>query len=132
MVSWVGFRQTGVPYVAAERFAGRPTYTYGTLLRLAKNGIFSFSNVPLRLVLTVGFIVSGLAVVETVFALVNRLGGFHVVPGWASLAIVVSFLGGIQLIVLGVMGEYVGLIYDEVKARPIYLVRELHGFEAEE
>jgi hypothetical protein len=66
------------------------------------------------------------------YALIGKLGGFYVVPGWASLVFVVSFLGGIQLIVLGVIGEYVGLIYEEVKRRPLYLVRELHGFERAE
>jgi polyisoprenyl-phosphate glycosyltransferase len=131
MMSWIGFRQIGVPYVCPPRFAGRTKYTFGRMMRLAKNGIFSFSNVPLRLVLTLGFVVSGLAILETVFAIVNKLGHFGVVPGWASLAIIISFLGGIQLIILGVMGEYVGLIYDEVKHRPIYLLHELHGFEPE-
>ena len=129
MFSWIGFRQIGVDYAAPARSAGRSKYTVGRMVRLALNGIFSFSNVPLRLVLTLGFVVSGLAIVETMYALVGRLGGFYTVPGWASLVIAVSFLGGVQLIVLGVIGEYVGLIYDEVKRRPIYLVRELHGFE---
>jgi hypothetical protein len=82
-------------------------------------------------VLTLGFVVSALAIVETIYVIVNRIGGYDAVPGWASIAIIVSFLGGIQLIVLGVIGEYVGLIYDEVKRRPIYVVRELHGFERE-
>ena len=131
MFSWIGFRQTGVAYASPARTAGRSKYTVGRMFRLAKNGIFSFSNVPLRLVLTLGFVVSFLAIVETVYALVGRLGGFYTVPGWTSVVIAVSFLGGIQLIVLGVIGEYVGLIYDEVKRRPIYLVRELHGFESE-
>ena len=129
MFSWIGFRQTGVAYDAPARGAGRSKYTFSRMVRLAKNGIFSFSNVPLRLVLTLGFVVSALAIVETVYALIGRFGGFYTVPGWTSIVIAVSFLGGVQLIVLGVIGEYVGLIYDEVKRRPIYLVRELHGFE---
>ena len=129
MFSWIGFRQTGVAYDAPARVAGRSKYTFSRMVRLAKNGIFSFSNVPLRLVLTLGFVVSALAIVETVYALIGRFGGFYTVPGWTSIVIAVSFLGGVQLIVLGVIGEYVGLIYDEVKRRPIYLVRELHGFE---
>jgi glycosyltransferase involved in cell wall biosynthesis len=129
MFSWIGFRQTGVAYDSPARASGRSKYTVGRMFRFAKTGIFSFSNVPLRLVLTLGFVVSALAIVETVYALVGRLGGFYTVPGWTSIVIAVSFLGGIQLVVLGVIGEYVGLIYDEVKRRPIYLVRELHGFE---
>jgi len=131
MFSWIGFRQTGVPYEAPPRYAGRTKYTLQRMLRLAAHGILSFSNVPLRLVLALGFLVSGLAIAEAVYALVGKLGGFYTVPGWASIVFVVSLLGGIQLIVLGVIGEYVGLIYDEAKRRPIYLVRELHGFERE-
>lgn len=131
MFSWVGFRQTGVPYAAPARFAGRSKYSLGKMMRLATQGIFSFSVVPLRLVLVLGFLVSGFALAEAAYALVGRLGGFYTVPGWASIVFVGAFLGGIQLIVLGVMGEYVGLIYDEVKARPIYVVRSLHGFEPE-
>jgi dolichol-phosphate mannosyltransferase len=131
MFSWVGFRQIGVPYAAAPRYAGNTSFTLFRMIRLAKHGVLSFSTTPLRLVLTLGFVVSGLAIVETVFAIANRIGGYDVVPGWASTIIVASFLGGIQLIVLGVMGEYLGLIYEEVKRRPIYLVSELHGFEAD-
>ena len=129
MFSWIGFRQTGVPYAAHERFAGETKYTLPRMLRLATHGILSFSNVPLRLVLALGFLVSGLAIAEAIYALIGKLGGFYVVPGWASIVFAVSLLGGIQLIVLGVIGEYIGLIYDEVKRRPLYLVRELHGFE---
>jgi dolichol-phosphate mannosyltransferase len=132
MFSWIGFRQTGVPYAAPERFAGQTKYTLPRMLRLAGHGILSFSNAPLRLVLALGFLVSALAILEAAYALIGKLGGFYVVPGWASIVFAVSLLGGIQLIVLGVIGEYVGLIYEEVKRRPLYLVRELHGFEREE
>ena len=129
MFSWVGFRQIGVRYTSPRRFAGQTKYTRAKMFRLARDGIFSFSNIPLRIVLRGGFFVSGLAILETIFAIVNKLGGYHVVPGWASIVILVSFVSGVQLIVLGVVGEYIGLIYDEVKQRPIYLVGELHGFE---
>ncbi len=131
MFSWIGFSQTGVSYASPERFAGETKYTLPRMLRLAAHGILSFSNVPLRFVLTLGFVVSAFAVAEAVYAVVGKLGGFYTVSGWASIVFVVSLLGGIQLIVLGVIGEYVGLIYDEAKRRPIYLVRELHGFERE-
>jgi len=131
MFSWIGFRQTGIPYVAAPRHAGRTKFSFGGLLRLGADGVFSFSNAPLRLVLKLGFLVSALAAVELAYAIFSKATGLTEVPGWASIVIVVSFLGGIQLMVLGVIGEYVGLVYDEVKHRPIYLVRELHGFERE-
>jgi glycosyltransferase involved in cell wall biosynthesis len=129
MFSWIGFSQTGVPYSPAARATGQTKYTLPRMARLAVHGILSFSNVPLRLVLGLGFLVSAFAVAEAIYALVGKLGGFYTVPGWSSIVFVVSLLGGIQLIVLGVIGEYVSLIYDEAKRRPIYVVRELHGFE---
>ena len=131
MFSWIGFRQVGVPYSSPPRTAGRTKYTVPRMTRLAVHGIFSFSNAPLRFVLGLGFVVSALSIAYAVYAIVARLGGVEVVKGWSSIVFVVSLLGGIQLIVLGVIGEYVSLIYDEAKRRPIYLVRELHGFEGE-
>jgi glycosyltransferase involved in cell wall biosynthesis len=129
MFSWIGFRQMGVPYSAPRRSTGRTKYTLPRMTRLALHGILSFSNAPLRLVLGLGFLVSLLAIVEAIYALIGKLGGFYTVSGWASIVFVVSLLGGIQLIVLGVIGEYVGLAYDEAKRRPLYVVQELRGFE---
>jgi len=129
MFSWIGFSQTGVPYSSPPRTTGETKYTLPRMTKLAVHGLFSFSNAPLRLVLGLGFLVSLFAVGEAIYALIGKFGGFYTVPGWSSIVFVVSFLGGIQLIVLGVIGEYVSLIYDEAKRRPIYLVRELHGFE---
>src|SRR5438094_6189939 len=129
MFSWIGFSQTGVPYSSPPRTTGQTKYTLPRMTKLAVHGLFSFSNAPLRLVLGLGFLVSVFAVGEAIYALIGKFGGFYTVPGWSSIVFVVSFLGGIQLIVLGVIGEYVSLIYDEAKRRPIYLVRELHGFE---
>ena len=131
MFSWIGFRQTGVPYSSPARAAGRTKYTVPRMTRLALHGILSFSNAPLRLVLGLGFVVSAFAIAEAIYALVGKFGGFYTVSGWASIVFVVSLLGGIQLIVLGVIGEYVSLIYDEAKRRPIYVIREQHGFEPE-
>jgi dolichol-phosphate mannosyltransferase len=82
----------------------------------------------LRLALDLGFVVSGLAFLFGVATLISKFAGAFLVPGWLSIVLVTSFVGGIQLVVVGVVGEYVGRIYDEVKARPLYLVRELHGF----
>jgi glycosyltransferase involved in cell wall biosynthesis len=130
MFSWIGFKQTGVPYAAAPRAVGETKYTLPRMTRLGVHGIFSFSNVPLRLVLGLGFLVSLLSLAYAVYAIVEKAAG-HSVKGWSSIVFVVALLGGIQLIVLGVMGEYVSLIYDEAKRRPIYLVRELHGFDRE-
>jgi dolichol-phosphate mannosyltransferase len=127
MFSWVGFRQVGVPYACPPRFAGRSKYTLRRMLRLASNGIVSFSDVPLRVALHAGFALAGLSIAYGVSAVVVKAAGVAV-PGWTSIAVVTSFVGGFQLILIGVLGTYVGRIYDEVKARPLYLIRSAHGF----
>jgi dolichol-phosphate mannosyltransferase len=132
MFSWVGFRQTGVVYKRPERFAGEPKYSFSKSLRLALDGIVSFSNAPLRLALLWGFIFSAASFFVGVGAIVAKLAGAFVVPGWASIFVVVSFLGGIQLMLMGMMGLYIGRIYEEVKSRPLYIVRETHGLGAEQ
>jgi glycosyltransferase involved in cell wall biosynthesis len=124
MFSWVGFRQIGVPYDRAERYAGEPKYSYRKSLTLAIDGLVSFSNAPLRVALVAGFVFSSLSFLVGVFAIVAKLSGAFVVPGWASLLVAISFLGGIQLTLMGMLGLYVGRIYEEVKARPIYILRE--------
>jgi len=131
MFAWLGFRQVAVPYTVPERFAGSSKYTLPKMVRLATDGLVSFSTAPLRLALDLGFIVSGFAFLFGIATLITKLAGVFLVPGWLTIVLVTSFIGGIQLIVVGVVGEYVGRIYDEVKARPLYLVRELHGFDSE-
>lgn len=129
MFSWIGFRQIGVPCPQAPRHAGRSKYTPRRMARLAIDGLLGFSNVPLRLALGVGSIVSTAAFLGGILAIAFKAGGIFTVPGWASIVVVVSFLGGFQLTVLGVIGAYIGRIYDEVKARPLYLVTEVAGIE---
>jgi dolichol-phosphate mannosyltransferase len=124
MWAWAGYRQVGVRYSRQGRVAGETKYPLRRMVRFATDGVVSFSNVPLRFALNLGFIASFLAFLAGVMAFVVKLGGFYTIPGWASILVVASFLGGIQLVVLGVMGEYVGRIYEEVKRRPLYLVRE--------
>jgi polyisoprenyl-phosphate glycosyltransferase len=131
MFSWVGFRQTGVPYRRPERFAGEPKYSFRKSLKLGIDGVVSFSNAPLRLALVWGFIFSAVSFVVGIAAIVAKMAGAFVVPGWASIVVVVSFLGGIQLTLMGMMGLYIGRIYEEVKSRPLYIVRETHGLGAE-
>jgi glycosyltransferase involved in cell wall biosynthesis len=128
MFAWLGFRQIAVEYAAPARFAGRSKYTLPKMIRLATDGLLSFSTRPLRLALDLGFVVSGFAFLFGVATLISKFAGAFLVPGWLTIVLVTSFVGGIQLVVVGVVGEYVGRIYDEVKARPLYLVRELHGF----
>ena len=128
MVAWTGFRQEPVPYRRAARTAGETKYPFGKMLRLAIDGILSFSLAPLRLAMWLGFLASGLALAGIAYVLVLRLLTAAWVSGWASLLVAVLFLGGVQLICLGILGAYLGRIYGEVKRRPLYLVKERLGF----
>ena len=132
---WVGFRQTGVLYTRAERFAGSTKYPLRKMLKLAWDGVTSFSFAPLRLASYLGLIVSALSFIFGVFVIFGRfflgqteLLGFPT-HGWGSLMVAVLFLAGIQLIVLGMMGEYLGRTYDEAKRRPLYILRKKTGFD---
>jgi polyisoprenyl-phosphate glycosyltransferase len=129
MFSWIGFRQAGVTYSRAPRFAGSTKFSLRRMMQFAIDGIVSFSNVPLRLALNLGFFLAALSFLVGIASITAKLTGAFVVPGWASLIVAVCFLGGIQLMILGVMGEYIARIYDEVKNRPLYLVMETRGFE---
>lgn len=124
---WVGFRQIGVKYVRHERYAGATKYPLRRMIKLSADAITSFSYVPLQLATTMGFWVSGLALVAIPVVAVLRLLGNNFFGGQATTLISVLFLGGVQLIFLGILGEYLGRIYDEVKHRPLYIVGETVG-----
>lgn len=128
MVSWVGFRQISLPYKRAERFAGESKYPLRKMLRFATDGILSFSTKPLQFSVALGLISASLALVGILYAFILRLFTNIWVPGWTTLMIAILFLGGIQLISVGILGEYVGRIYNEVKQRPLYIVQEYFGF----
>ncbi len=129
MVSWLGFSQVAVPYRRAARTAGVTKFSFFKMLRFAMDGIFSFSIVPLRLATWTGFAASGLAVFGIVLAVVERIFGVPgLVKGWTSVMTAVLFIGGVQLICIGIIGEYVGRIYGESKRRPLYILREKIGF----
>jgi glycosyltransferase involved in cell wall biosynthesis len=128
MFSWVGFRQAAVPYTREERRVGTTHYTLRKMVMLASNGILSFSTAPLRLALGTGIFLAFAALIYGAVAIAMKLAGEALVPGYASLLFVVTFFSGIQLIVLGMIGLYVGRIYDEARSRPLYIVRETHGF----
>ncbi len=130
LVVWVGFRQEGIAYERHPRAAGETKFPFRRMLSFALDGIFSFSTVPLRLVSYFGFFVSALSMAGIAYAFYIKLFTVGVVPGWAAQWIGTLFLGGVQLISLGVIGEYVGRIYGEVKARPLYVVRERIGFDS--
>ena len=128
MVAWTGFRQEPVYFERAPRLAGRTKYSLGRMVRLATDGILSFSVIPLRLATYLGFAASALALIGIVYALVLRLLTDVWVTGWTLLFIAMLFLGGVQLLVLGVIGEYLGRAYGELKRRPLYFVKEKLGF----
>lgn len=128
MFCWVGFRQIAVPYVRASRHAGRSKYSLRKMLKLASDGIVGFSSAPLRLGIGVGILMAIGAVGYGLLAVALKLAGLPYVPGYASLLVTITFLSGIQLIVIGVIGLYLARVYDEVRGRPLYLVREARGF----
>jgi polyisoprenyl-phosphate glycosyltransferase len=129
MVSWLGFSQVPVAYRRAPRLAGETKFSLLKMMRFATDGIVSFSTMPLKLASYLGFAVSGISIIGILVALYARLFGKNWVQGWTSLVVAVLFLGGVQLICLGIIGEYVGRTYGESKRRPLYLVRERLGFE---
>jgi dolichol-phosphate mannosyltransferase len=124
MVSWVGFRQTALPYRRAERFAGTSKYPLRKMLRFATDGILSFSTRPLQMSITLGLLAAAVAMLGIAYALFLRVFTSIWVEGWTALMIAVLFIGGVQLICVGILGEYIGRIYNEVKRRPLYLVQE--------
>lgn len=127
MFAWVGFDQTGVHYERPPRFAGATKFSFRKMRRFAADGVFSFSVAPLRLALNLGFVISSISFLAGFVAIGCKLTGVFTVSGWASLSVAVAFLGGVQLTVLGIIGEYIARIYDEVKQRPLYLVRDELG-----
>jgi polyisoprenyl-phosphate glycosyltransferase len=124
MGAWVGFRQTGVDYKRAARKAGVTKYPFRKMLRLALNAVTGFSYLPLQLATYLGFISAGLSVIAIPVVIITRLVGHQAFFGQASTLIAVLFLGGVQLISLGILGEYIGRLYDEAKGRPLYVARE--------
>ncbi len=130
MVSWLGFRQTGVSYVRDPRHSGETKYSLGKMLKLAMDGITSFSNVPLQFAGHLGFWISGGSFIYILYILGMKLFTDKPVLGWASTMTAIIFFGGIQMMTLGVIGEYIGRISDEVKQRPIYIVAETGGISS--
>ncbi|MGA2241835.1 MAG: glycosyltransferase family 2 protein [Verrucomicrobiota bacterium] len=132
--TWCGFRQTSVEFDRAERAAGEPQYTFKKSFKLAMDGLFSFSAMPLRLATYLGLWVSGFAFLGAMFTLVQKLFarqfakiGLAPGAGFPTIVISVLFLGGVQLICLGILGEYIGRIHEEVKGRPLWIIRDSAG-----
>jgi glycosyltransferase involved in cell wall biosynthesis len=127
LVSWVGYRQTGIEYDRAERHSGESKYPLSKMIKFAIDGITAFSEIPLRIATWFGFIVSGVAFLVAVFEIGLHIFTGYNLPGYTSTIFAILFLGGVQLITIGILGEYVGRIYDEIKGRPLYLVAESVG-----
>jgi dolichol-phosphate mannosyltransferase len=128
MVSWVGFNQTAIEYDRDVRYAGATKYPLGKMIRFAMDGIASFSDVPLRFASYFGFTVSAIAFIYAIIVVAFKLFSLKppgYTPGWASTIVAILFLGGVQLMSLGILGEYLGRVYDEVKGRPLYLISDI-------
>ncbi len=128
MVSWVGFNQTAIEYDRDVRHSGTTKYPLTKMIRFAMDGITSFSDIPLRFASYLGFTVSAVAFVYALVVIAFKLFSLKppgYTPGWASTIVAVLFLGGVQLISLGILGEYLGRVYDEVKGRPLYLISDI-------
>lgn len=132
LFAWVGYRQTAVYFDREPRFQGTSKWNYWKLWNFALDGIISFSLVPLKVWTYLGLIISFISLVYASFLVLRTLILGIDVPGYASLMVAILFLGGVQLISLGVLGEYLGRVYEEVKARPLYLARDVYGFPAPE
>jgi len=131
MVSWLGFSQVAVPFRRGARKAGVTKFSVIKMIRLAMDGIFSFSIIPLRLATWTGFVASAIAILGILVAIVEWMFGVTgLVKGWTSIVTAILFVGGVQLICIGIIGEYVGRIYGESKRRPLYVLREVVGFES--
>jgi len=126
--AWLGFRQTGIVYERDRRHAGVPKYTLMKLLKLSLDGLISFSYVPLRLIVVIGLVISLMSFLGILVVLYRYIFTAYV-PGYTSLAILILFIGGVQLLTLGVIGEYIGRISQQVKSRPLFVVDELTGFD---
>ncbi|HZY95941.1 MAG TPA: glycosyltransferase family 2 protein [Candidatus Cybelea sp.] len=128
MVTWVGFNQVAVEYDRDPRYAGKTKYPLPKMIRFAMDGITSFSDIPLRFASYFGFTVSAVAFIYALIVIGFKLFSLNppgYTPGWASTIVAVLFLGGVQLISLGILGEYLGRVYDEVKGRPLYLISDI-------
>jgi polyisoprenyl-phosphate glycosyltransferase len=137
--AWCGFRQTGVEFSRQARAAGTPQYTFKKSLRLAMDGVFSFSTVPLRLATYLGFVISGVSFLGALFTLLQKVFskqfaaiGLEPGPGFPTVVISITFLGGVQLLCLGILGEYLGRIDDEVKGRPPWIIHQTIGLARRE
>ena len=129
MVSWMGFKQTAISYEREERLAGETKYPLKKMLHFAADGLISFSTKPLKLVRTLGTVTLLIAIALFVYSLISKWYLRSAVSGWTSLMVALTFFSGVQLFSIGILGEYIGRIYDESKKRPLYFIHEMINFE---
>ncbi|MDM5237015.1 glycosyltransferase [Bacillus cereus] len=132
MMSWVGFRQTYVEYERDERFAGETKYPLKKMIKFASDGIIAFSTKPLRIVMSLGLLSVLISIIVLLYTITVKIIGNDTQTGWASIMVAITFFSGIQLLGLGIVGQYIARIYDESKNRPIYIVKETINIEQEE
>ena len=125
LVSWIGFKQIGIAYARDQRYAGETKYPYRKMIKFAFDGITSFSTLPLKLSTWIGYLTSLLAFLYAASVFIQKALGYTV-QGWATITVGMFFLGGIQLICLGIIGEYIGRIFNQVKERPLYIIEDVH------
>ncbi|PWI58436.1 glycosyltransferase family 2 protein [Sulfoacidibacillus thermotolerans] len=130
LVAWAGYPQIGVPYVRDERYAGETKYPLKKMIKFALDGITSFSFRPLQWATKIGFTVAILGFLGAILIVYMKLFTNVTIQGWTSIMVALLVLGGMQLLMLGILGEYIGRIYDEVRGRPLYLIREVYNFES--
>jgi dolichol-phosphate mannosyltransferase len=130
MRAWAGFRQTGIEFDREARFAGKPQMSLTRLVNLALDGIFSFSKAPLRLGIYIGLFSALLAFIGTAYVIYAKIFTDRAIIGWTSVMLAVTFLGGMILVTIGIIGEYIGRIFDEVKQRPLYIVGDRVGVDS--
>jgi glycosyltransferase involved in cell wall biosynthesis len=129
LYAWIGFKSVGVPFVVEQRGAGNSKFSYGKLFRFALDGLMSFSSIPLKLWTFVGIAISGFALTMAAYYFIRTVLFGVDVPGFPSLMVSIAFFSGVQLLSLGVLGEYIGRIFNEVKDRPLYLIAERVGVD---
>jgi len=132
LVFWVGYKRFAIPYIADVRFTGKTKYSFNKMLQVAICGITSFSSVPLYIASVLGFLIAGFSFLYAVFAIYEKFFSNKVLPGWTSILVSVLFLGGVQLIAIGILGEYLARVYEEVKQRPLYIVKKMIGLNEKE
>lgn len=129
LINWLGFKKIGIPYTAAKRYKGKTKFSLFNMIALGFDGIFSFSSIPLYLAGYLGIFVSGAGLLYALYVFYIKFIKGTAIPGWTSVMLAVLLFGGIQLIFLGVVGAYVGRIYEETKARPLYVIKQKIGLE---